>query len=60
MWGDPFKGQLGHYTGKEKWTHKERNLYSTPLEIDLSPFLAKGDLVAKVENSGISSSFITQ
>lgn len=23
MWGDPYKGQLGHYTKDEEWTHKE-------------------------------------
>jgi len=23
MWGDPYKGQLGHYKGKDAWTHKE-------------------------------------
>jgi len=36
MWGDPYKGQLGQYKGKEMWTHKEKNLYSTPIEIDLT------------------------
>lgn len=36
MWGDPYKGQLGHYMGKDAWTHAEKNLYSTPLEINLS------------------------
>lgn len=59
MWGDPYKGQLGHYVGKEKWTHKEKNLYSTPLEIDLS-FLQPGDRAFKVENAGIHSSFLTE
>lgn len=59
MWGDPYKGQLGHYKKNEEWTHKETNLYSTPLEIDIS-YLQKDDFVTKVENAGIHSSFITE
>ena len=33
-WGDPYKGQLGTYTGDEVWTHEEKNLYSEPQIMD--------------------------
>jgi alpha-tubulin suppressor-like RCC1 family protein len=33
MWGDPYKGQLGHYSDSEGWDHKEKALYGTPLLI---------------------------
>ena len=60
MWGDPYKGQLGNYKDDVGWTHKEKNLYSTPLFIDMAAALQPGDLVKKVECAGIHSSFLTE
>ena len=60
MWGDPYKGQLGQYKEDVGWTHKEKNLYSTPLLIDTASKIPAGDLVKKVECSGIHTSFITE
>ena len=56
MWGDPYKGQLGNYDPKsEGWTHKETNLYSTPMCVWDNPDVK----VSKLECGGIHTSFLT-
>ena len=60
MWGDPYKGQLGHYKDDLGWTHKEKELFSTPLLIDTKSILEQGDRVHKVECAGIHTTILTE
>jgi regulator of chromosome condensation len=58
MWGDPYKGQLGHYGKNEGWSHAEKHLQTLPLKLDLS-FLNPNDRVKKVVMGGIHSAFLS-
>ena len=53
MWGDPYKGQLGHYENNQTWTHEEKNLYGSPILIKFE------NEVQKVVNGGIHSTLLT-
>jgi len=53
MWGDPYKGQLGHYSEKEAWTHEEKALYGTPILIQTA------EPIKSVINGGIHSAILT-
>ena len=53
MWGDPYKGQLGHYSDSEGWDHKEKALYGTPLLIKTA------EPIKQVMNGGIHSAILS-